>query len=153
MADDQSVYLGVEPTLGLVTRYYFPSESCCLKVTFLFLWGALSDERTGVHFSVKWSKSRRTRNHTSLSHLRLPQPGGSDSGSCGQHYPALLVSKLPFRVHEVPQLELVLRSLILPHTFTLCKCKIHFNIIILCTRRFVKYASIQALLRCVPPRN
>jgi hypothetical protein len=26
----QSVCLGVEPTLGLVTRYYFLSEGCCL---------------------------------------------------------------------------------------------------------------------------
>jgi hypothetical protein len=49
----QSVYLGVEPTLGLVTRYYFLSEGFCLKVAVLFLWGALSDERTGVQFAVK----------------------------------------------------------------------------------------------------
>jgi hypothetical protein len=40
----QSICLGVEPTLGLVTRYYFMSEGCCLKVAVLFLWGALSDE-------------------------------------------------------------------------------------------------------------
>jgi hypothetical protein len=26
---------------------------------------------------IQWSESRRTRNHTLLSHLRLPQPGGS----------------------------------------------------------------------------
>jgi hypothetical protein len=26
----QRVYPGVEPTLGLVTRYYFLSEGCCL---------------------------------------------------------------------------------------------------------------------------
>jgi hypothetical protein len=44
----QSVCLGVEPTLGLVTRYYFLSVGCCLKVVVLFLWGALSDERTGL---------------------------------------------------------------------------------------------------------
>jgi hypothetical protein len=40
----QSVSLGVEPPLGLMIRYY------CLTVTVLFLWGALSDERTGLSF-------------------------------------------------------------------------------------------------------
>jgi hypothetical protein len=30
MADSQSVCLGGESTLELVTRYYFLSESCCL---------------------------------------------------------------------------------------------------------------------------
>jgi hypothetical protein len=38
--------LDVEPTLGLVTRYYFLSERCRLKVAVLFLWGSLSDGRT-----------------------------------------------------------------------------------------------------------
>jgi hypothetical protein len=28
---------------------------------------------------IQWSESRRTRNHTLLSHLRLPQPGGPGS--------------------------------------------------------------------------
>jgi hypothetical protein len=40
----ESACLGVEPTLGLVTR----SEGCCLKVAVLFLSGAYSDERTGL---------------------------------------------------------------------------------------------------------
>jgi hypothetical protein len=44
----QSVCIGVEPTLQLVTRYYFLSEHCCLKVAVFFLWGALSDERTDL---------------------------------------------------------------------------------------------------------
>jgi hypothetical protein len=44
----QSVCFGVEPTLGLVTRYYFLSEGCCLKVAVLSLLGALSDERSGM---------------------------------------------------------------------------------------------------------
>jgi hypothetical protein len=43
----QSECQGIEPTLGLVTRYYFLSEGCFLKVTVLSLWGALSDERSG----------------------------------------------------------------------------------------------------------
>jgi hypothetical protein len=33
---------------GLATRYYFMSECCCLKFSVLFLWGAHSDERTGL---------------------------------------------------------------------------------------------------------
>jgi hypothetical protein len=49
----QSVCLGVESTLGLVTRYYFLSEGCYLKFAVLFLWGALSDERTGLNFAVQ----------------------------------------------------------------------------------------------------
>jgi hypothetical protein len=61
-----------------VTRYYFLSEGCCLKVAVLFLWGALSDERTGLQFAVQ-SLNRRTRNHTLLPHLRLPQPEGPGS--------------------------------------------------------------------------
>jgi hypothetical protein len=49
----QSVCLGVEPTLGLVTRYYFLPEDFCLKAVVLSLWGALSDERTGLQFAVQ----------------------------------------------------------------------------------------------------
>jgi hypothetical protein len=49
----QSVCLGIEHPLGLATRYYFLSECCCLGVAVLFLWGALSDERTGLQFSVQ----------------------------------------------------------------------------------------------------
>jgi hypothetical protein len=41
----QSVCLGVEPRLGLMTRYLFS-----LKVTALSIWGALSDERSGLSF-------------------------------------------------------------------------------------------------------
>jgi hypothetical protein len=40
---NQSVRLGVEPTLRLVIRYYFPFEGCCLKAAILSLCGALSD--------------------------------------------------------------------------------------------------------------
>jgi hypothetical protein len=39
--------------LGLVTRYYFLSEGCCLKVAVLCLWGALSDERAGLQLAVQ----------------------------------------------------------------------------------------------------
>jgi hypothetical protein len=41
----QSVCLGVEPCLGLMTRYLFR-----MKVTVLSIWGALSDERSGLSF-------------------------------------------------------------------------------------------------------
>jgi hypothetical protein len=47
LAVSQSVCRGFEPTLRLVTRYYFLSEYCCLKVAVLSLWGSLSDERSG----------------------------------------------------------------------------------------------------------
>jgi hypothetical protein len=42
----QSVSLGVEPHLGLMTRYLVLFDSYGL----FFLWGALSDERTGLSF-------------------------------------------------------------------------------------------------------
>jgi hypothetical protein len=51
--DGQSVYLGVEPTLGLVTVYYLLFQVFCLKVAVLYLWDALSDERTGLQFAVQ----------------------------------------------------------------------------------------------------
>jgi hypothetical protein len=61
--DSQSVsqyVLASSTVMGLATRYYFLSECCCQKFVVLYL-------------------SIRTRNHTLLSHLRLPQPGGSGS--------------------------------------------------------------------------
>jgi hypothetical protein len=48
-----SQYVLVSSTVvGLATRYYFLSERCCLKFADLYLWGALSDERTGLQFAV-----------------------------------------------------------------------------------------------------
>jgi hypothetical protein len=55
----QSVCLGVEPNLGLLTRDLF----LFLKVTVLSFGGALSDERSGLSFvslcqySLQWSVS------------------------------------------------------------------------------------------------
>jgi hypothetical protein len=46
----RSVCEDIEPTLGLVTRYYFLSECYFLKVAVLSLWGTLSDERSGLSF-------------------------------------------------------------------------------------------------------
>jgi hypothetical protein len=40
----QSVCLGVEPQLELMTRFFFN------EVTVLSMWGALSDERSGLSF-------------------------------------------------------------------------------------------------------
>jgi hypothetical protein len=51
--DSQSVCLGVQASLRLVTRYYFLSECCCLNFVVLSLWGALSDERTGLQLAVQ----------------------------------------------------------------------------------------------------
>jgi hypothetical protein len=48
-----SQYVLISSTLvGLAARYYFLSERCCLRFAVLFLWGALSDERTGLQFAV-----------------------------------------------------------------------------------------------------
>jgi hypothetical protein len=46
----KSVCQGIEPTLRLVTRHYFLSKGCFLKVAVLSLWGALSGERSGLSF-------------------------------------------------------------------------------------------------------
>jgi hypothetical protein len=73
----QSVYLGVEPTLRLVTRYYFLSESCGLVSVRRPLW---REDRSAVCSAIaQWFESRRIRNHTLLSYLRLPKHGGSGS--------------------------------------------------------------------------
>jgi hypothetical protein len=73
----QSVCLGVKPTLGLVTIYYFLSESCCLDYVGRPLW---REDGSAVCSAItQRSESRRTRNQTLLSHLRLPQPGGPGS--------------------------------------------------------------------------
>jgi hypothetical protein len=46
----QSLCQGIEPSLGLVTKYYFLSEGCFLKFAVLSLWGTLSNERSGLSF-------------------------------------------------------------------------------------------------------
>jgi hypothetical protein len=77
--------------LGPVTNSFFLLEISFrqLRVCLLFC-STLSDDRTGLQFTVKLllglaravtlrSKSRRTDRHILLSHLRLPQPGESGS--------------------------------------------------------------------------
>jgi hypothetical protein len=39
--------------MELATRYYFLSECCCLKFEDLFVWGALSDDRTGLQLAMQ----------------------------------------------------------------------------------------------------
>jgi hypothetical protein len=56
---------------------YFLSQICCL----VSMGRPLSREDWSAVCSAitQLSESRRTRNHTSLSHLRLPKPGGPGS--------------------------------------------------------------------------
>jgi hypothetical protein len=73
----QSVSLGIEPHLGLATRYslFFYSYG-------LILWGALSDERTGLSFVYASGSCQRSlcrvrvpwdsRLYFTVSNLRLP---------------------------------------------------------------------------------
>jgi hypothetical protein len=61
--DGQSVsqYVLVSSTfVGLAPRYCFLSECCCLKFEVLFQWGAISDEKTGLQFTV-WSLNDPSR--------------------------------------------------------------------------------------------
>jgi hypothetical protein len=65
-----SQYVLVSSTLGLVTGYYLLPEGCCL-----FCGATWREDRpAGCSAITQWSESRRTRNHTLLSYLRLPQP-------------------------------------------------------------------------------
>jgi hypothetical protein len=52
--DRQSVsqYVLLSSTLVRLATKYYTSKSCCLGFAVLFLWGALSDERTGLQFKV-----------------------------------------------------------------------------------------------------
>jgi hypothetical protein len=56
---------------------YLKSESCCLVSTGHPLW---REDGSAVCSAIThWSESGRTHNHTLLSHLRLPKPGGPGS--------------------------------------------------------------------------
>jgi hypothetical protein len=78
---------------GLATRYNLLSEICGLVSIGRPLW--LEDASAICSAITKWFESRRTRNHTLLSHLRLPQPGGPGSSPrnrMAQLYPRALGS-------------------------------------------------------------
>jgi hypothetical protein len=48
-----------------------PDLDYCLTIAGLLVWGALSDERTGLPFAVIFgSESRKTRGHILLSQIR-----------------------------------------------------------------------------------
>jgi hypothetical protein len=92
-SESVSQYVLVSSILvGLATRYYFLSECCCLKFAVLFLWGALSDERTGLQFAVYSLNGPSRPEPVTIfycliwdskiwlrSHLRPPKPGGPGS--------------------------------------------------------------------------
>jgi hypothetical protein len=60
--ESQSVSLGVEPHLGLMTRYLLPFDSYDL-----LLWGTLSEKRIGLSFVFAAGPYQR-----SLSRVRVP---------------------------------------------------------------------------------
>jgi hypothetical protein len=79
--DGQSVCLGVEHPCGtwdqiLLLVWMLLSEICGLVSVGRPLWW---EDGSAIHSVItQWSESCRTCNHTLLSHLRLPQPGGPD---------------------------------------------------------------------------
>jgi hypothetical protein len=58
----QSISLGIESYLGLMTRYLLPFDSYSLA-----FWGALSDERTGLSFVYADGP-----HHRIISRVRVP---------------------------------------------------------------------------------
>jgi hypothetical protein len=58
----------------LLPVWMFLSESCCLVSMRRPFWR--EDGSAVCSRIIQWSKSCRIRNHTLLSHLRLPQPVG-----------------------------------------------------------------------------
>jgi hypothetical protein len=74
----QTVCLGIEHPCGTCDQILLPvgmllSEICGLVSVGRPLWR--EDGSTICSVITQWSESRRIRNHTLLSHLRLPQPG------------------------------------------------------------------------------
>jgi hypothetical protein len=63
--------------LGTCDQILILSECCCLKFAILFLWGALSDERTGLQFALYSLDGLSHAEPVTIlyCHLRLPQPG------------------------------------------------------------------------------
>jgi hypothetical protein len=78
----QSVCLGIEHSYWTCDQILLPvgmllSEICGLVSVGRPLWR--EDGSPICSVITQWSESRRTRNHTSLPHLRLTQPGGPGS--------------------------------------------------------------------------
>jgi hypothetical protein len=71
--------------VGLATRYYFLSQFRCLKFAVLYVWGALSDERTGLQFAVQsLNRPSRSEPETILYHtpgeMATSVPTGEEVG-------------------------------------------------------------------------
>jgi hypothetical protein len=80
--DSQSVCLGIEHPCEICDQILLPvgmllSEICGLVSVGRPLWR--EDGSAICSVITQWSESLRTRNHTLLCHLRLPQPGGPGS--------------------------------------------------------------------------
>jgi hypothetical protein len=80
--DCQSLCLGVEYPCGTCDQILLPvgmllSEICSLVSVGCPLWR--EDMSAICSVITQWPESLKTRNHTLLSHLRLPQPGGPGS--------------------------------------------------------------------------
>jgi hypothetical protein len=81
--DSLSICLGIEPTLWTFDQTLLPFQEsgsgiCCPVSVRRPLW---REDRSAIYSVItQWSESLRTRNHTLLSHLRLPQPGEPGSG-------------------------------------------------------------------------
>jgi hypothetical protein len=78
----RSVCLGIEHPCGTRDQIFLPvrmllSEVCGLVSVGRPLWR--EDGSAICSVITEWSESLRTRNHTLLSHLRFPQPGGPGS--------------------------------------------------------------------------
>jgi hypothetical protein len=78
----RSVCLGIEHPCGTCDRILLPvgrllSEICGLVSVLRPLWR--EEESAICSVITHWSESLSTHNHTLLSHLRLPQPGGPGS--------------------------------------------------------------------------
>jgi hypothetical protein len=74
----QSVFLGIEHPCGTCDQILLPvrvllSQICRLISVRRPVWR--EDMSAICSVITQWSESRKTRNHTLLAHLRLPQPG------------------------------------------------------------------------------
>jgi hypothetical protein len=114
----QSVCLGIENPCGtcgqiLLPVGVLPSEICGLISVRRPLWR--EDGSAICSVITQWSESHRTRNHTLLSHLRLPQPGGPVSciyiprNRVAQLYPQTLGS-----LYDSPLIAYILWRYVLP---------------------------------------
>jgi hypothetical protein len=72
----QSVCLGIEHPCGTCDHILFPVGMLLSEICFSCIYGAPPAICSVI---TQWSESLKTRNHTLLSHLRLPQPAGPGS--------------------------------------------------------------------------